>query len=399
MAIKVRKSSSKNPDAQFNTSALKWTLFFIGLYLVALPFADARPKKQTEADQSKVTQTTTIPQPVLNIKTKKDLARHLKTFRQLKTASPEWEWQSWQVALNAAILDETELALRLLDSLSSQKSLSILKKDEVLMARGRIYYQTGQLEQAIKSYSQVPRSSDQWLHAIEEKAWAQIRNRREDLAIKELMTLFSPLIEPHLSVHPYFALSLAHLQICDYTKVFKVGQRVQVKLTEKIQSQESLAQSQPNTHAMANQAIEKLIKGPIQLKTVSSEHALLPQNFFKDEFFLRHIRSAKQKAEKDQKRHKTAAYVRLQQLARDELKLTSQVLQKLHLVEAEVIQRMYLDENLKGQRVHTKKEAIQKDPNRLFFPYSKEVWLDEIDNYHVEVKDCPRLEIAGQSKK
>lgn len=78
-------------------------------------------------------------------------------------------------------------------------------------------------------------------------------------------------------------------------------------------------------------------------------------------------------------------------VARLRLRETSETIQKLNLVEAEVIQRLYIDEN--GQRKDGAPPKIAKDSDQLSFPMdsemdSKEVWLDEVDNYRVSVKGC-----------
>src|SRR5690606_30824461 len=90
------------------------------------------------------------------------------------------------------------------------------------------------------------------------------------------------------------------------------------------------------------------------------------------------------------------ALERLQFLAKKELNEYKQIVQKIHLVEAEVIQRMYLDDNMKGQRAKKEHDEIRRTSDIMVFPANEEVWLDEIDNYSVAVKDCPKLEFANR---
>ena len=70
------------------------------------------------------------------------------------------------------------------------------------------------------------------------------------------------------------------------------------------------------------------------------------------------------------------------------------MIRKLHIVEAEVIQRLHLDENLKGKRAK-RENPVPRSSDILTFPVTKEVWLDELDSYHAEVKDCPKIERAS----
>lgn len=72
------------------------------------------------------------------------------------------------------------------------------------------------------------------------------------------------------------------------------------------------------------------------------------------------------------------------------VKAVSETIQKLNIVEAEAIQRLYMDEDLKKKRAAPPK--IVKGSGQLSFPVtdSDEVWLDEVDNYHVRVSGCPQ---------
>ena len=100
--------------------------------------------------------------------------------------------------------------------------------------------------------------------------------------------------------------------------------------------------------------------------------------------------SAKAKAD----RYKQLTILRLRVLAAAELKEYKIILNKMHIVEAEVIQRLHVDESLKGERSKLSKNDDTGDV--LVFPYnSDEVWFDELDNYKARVKDCPTLKGAS----
>jgi hypothetical protein len=81
------------------------------------------------------------------------------------------------------------------------------------------------------------------------------------------------------------------------------------------------------------------------------------------------------------------------------LRETRETIQKLNLVEAEAIQHLYIDEN--GKRQAGTPPKIGRERDQLTFPMdsemdSKEVWLDEVDDYRVTVKGCP-VEPPAQS--
>ncbi len=72
-----------------------------------------------------------------------------------------------------------------------------------------------------------------------------------------------------------------------------------------------------------------------------------------------------------------------------ELKHYSNVISQLHLIEADTIQRLYLDKKLAGERSAIGNVAAQSDYD-LQFPYEEEdVWIDEVDQLKVDAKNCP----------
>ena len=81
------------------------------------------------------------------------------------------------------------------------------------------------------------------------------------------------------------------------------------------------------------------------------------------------------------------------------LKEARDTIQKINLVEAEAIQRLYMDES--GKRLPGRVAKIERGSNELNFPEvsGEEVWMDEIDSYRVKVKDCPVVQFADGSDK
>jgi len=75
--------------------------------------------------------------------------------------------------------------------------------------------------------------------------------------------------------------------------------------------------------------------------------------------------------------------------ARTQVKLTGEMIQKITLVEAEAIQRLYIDEDPKARSGDAPK--VTKAPGQLSFPVTEtdEVWMDEVNNVRVSVKGCP----------
>lgn len=80
--------------------------------------------------------------------------------------------------------------------------------------------------------------------------------------------------------------------------------------------------------------------------------------------------------------------------AQTKLKKTRETIQKLNVVEAEAIQRLYIEEDPNNKQGSVPK--IEKGSSQLSFPVvdNEEIWLDEVDNFKVRVSGCPQRDNA-----
>jgi hypothetical protein len=85
-------------------------------------------------------------------------------------------------------------------------------------------------------------------------------------------------------------------------------------------------------------------------------------------------------------------------LVRGRLKEAGETIQKLNLVEAEAIQRLYIDVSGKRHAGSAPKIGVS-GANQLQFPEVEgdEVWLDEVDDFRVTVKGCPKPAIIPRT--
>lgn len=74
------------------------------------------------------------------------------------------------------------------------------------------------------------------------------------------------------------------------------------------------------------------------------------------------------------------------------LKEIGNTVQKLNLVEAETIQRLYLDEN--GKKRSGSPAKIKKGSDQLSFPTTEdeELWMDELEGFQVTTKGCLEID-------
>jgi hypothetical protein len=153
----------------------------------------------------------------------------LKRTIESSAASPT---QVWEAARLALYYGDSQWAIQHLDGLLSKKTS--IDKNQLLLMKARGWYQTGKFNKAIETYSDVSKDSPEWVLALEEKAWAYLKLGQEDKAIAETTTLLSSYLDQKIGPEPYFLASLAHLRICDYVSVFKVGQQFKNRYKEKI---------------------------------------------------------------------------------------------------------------------------------------------------------------------
>ena len=314
----------------------------------------------------------------------------------------------WQIATLAPQLGQTSQALRALDLLDGSGQ-SVIGKDQLLSARARVLYQRNELDQALRAYHQIPKSSPLWVESVEERAWAYLRADDFDKSLGESITLLSPALIGLVGPESYFLANLLSLKACDYPRIFKNSELFKQRHKEHLQAIQSLADKGSNPGLGA--ALERFDKNGVSVEAAGPQIAFIPRPAFRDTEFLRLMTLRRQLTLESAKGAalgvqvpdlaaqtqslRAQAVERLRRLAGREVAEYRQILNKMHIIEGEVIQRLAMDDNLKGKRNQVAKFADGGD-DTLVFPYkSDEVWFDELDNYKARVKDCPTLKGAG----
>jgi hypothetical protein len=340
---------------------------------------------------SQVAVSSTVHLPSYIVKNVKELNALEKQMAKAEVGSDEKAWLRWQLALNGPQVGELKTALKALEFLEASKQ-KLIGNDQIQITRGRILFQKGDFNGAIAAYQAVPKSSEYWFEALEEEAWAYIRLQQPDKATGKLTTLLSPVFQTWVGPETYFAANFTALKTCDYPTIFRLGKQFKERHAVRIMELETL--SEKGTNAQVTAVLPRLESGEMRFTAFAKEAGSLPRFFWRDEFLRRHIANiqALKMAKADISSHRKELVNRLQALAKAELSEYRTVIHKMHIIEAEVIQRMYLDESLKGIRPELPRAS--QDPNVLHFPYTDELWLDEIDSYQARVKSCPQLKEA-----
>jgi hypothetical protein len=267
---------------------------------------------------------------------------------------------------------------------------------------------------AINTYNQIPKSSSLWVESVEERAWAHLRRDDFDKALGVVTTAMSPALAPLAGPETFFLANLMAYKACDYTRVFNNSETFKKRHHDRLQAIQELAEKGGNSSL--GEVFSRFDKDGVSKESAGPLVEFIPRNLVRDGYFVRNMESRRQilsevakaselgitntgvlktlNAEKSlAERFKTKALARVRILAQEDLKEYRVVLNKMHIIEGEIIERLHMDDNLKGER--GKLSQVKDSGDVLVFPVTNEVWMDELDNYQARVKDCPTLKKAS----
>jgi tetratricopeptide (TPR) repeat protein len=352
----------------------------------------------------------------LRLRTAKDVAESFKRADKLAPQDVNLKARIWwQIATQAPQINDTASALKAV-KLLRDSGQTVYGIDQVAMTQGRVLYQKGDLDAAIAAYREVPKASSFWVESVEERAWANLRKDDYDKALGDITTALSPVLAPLAGPETYFLAHLLSYRVCDYNRLFENSETFKTNHRQRLLDIQDLANKGRNR--ATEQVFASFDKSGVSQESAGPEVASVPRHLFRDREFVKDMESRRellseartaeqlvkdvpspilQQAITDNRskseRLKQSAVKRQQALARIDLKEYRVVLNKMNIIEGEVIQRLNLDDNLKGQR--SKLSKVDNSANTMVFPYTKEVWIDELDNYKARVKDCPTLKGAS----
>lgn len=348
-----------------------------------------------------------------------ELVKELIKKTQIDTR--ERAWLSWQLVIALAQGDDAGIAGKALALLMKAPNNPV-SQDLMTMTAARLLFQNGFLDAASNYYQKVPKSSDYWFDAQEELAWAQIRKGEPQNAIAITKTLVAPAFSSQVGPEPFFLRSLAQLKVCDYPSV--VGtlntyrERFKPRATELTKLTESA-----NTPAVVR-LIERLKKGPAKLTDLGTDAALLPRFVTRDSALLQNVltekalegesklagelyarslsggtaqvgfqarlEAFKKAVETRTTAARSATYGRVKSLAAEEIDEISAMLQKLHIVEAELLQQISISDRVisatQGRTSSKMGTTGSQAKDKVWFPAEGETWFDEYANYKVDIK-------------
>ena len=368
----------------------------------------------TEEEAHKSWKNFLMEQNSIQIQSRKDINRWARTLA--KTPKSDIKRRAeiyWALSVGASKINDLRLAeiyIRDLKGLDQK----YIAPDKVEMQYARVLFQKNKLNEAIDSYSLISKQSEFWLEAIEERAWAYLKLGNYDKARSDVTTLMAPTFKDYATAEVFVLAAITNLRICDYPQILKDNKRFKETHSERIQEIELLAEKGSNSKI--GEILEKMDQTGADLSAAAGKLKYLPRLALRSSKFsfavnqraqlVRELQTAKDLSERlntlggnvnlaklqdwakwQSQKDRTQSLRELKSLAKAEIKDYRININKLKLAEVEVIHHMNIDDSLKGRRGDLGDVSYGKD--KLIFPYDDEVWIDELDNYQAQVKDCP----------
>lgn len=334
----------------------------------------------------------------------------------------------WQLVLALALNNETVSAAKLLNNLMTTKENPV-QMDLMNITAARFLYENGYMDAAINYYKKVNKKSDLWLEAQEEIAWSYIRKGEAQNTIAVTESLVIPGFKSMVGPETIFVRALGEIKVCDYPSVAKsltmFKDRFRPKIVELLKITEGA-----NTPAVKDY-IARSKQKRLKLIELGDTAAKLPRLITRDETLAQNIllekelekeadiaagiygRSLangtskvglqgeveifKQMIDAQVLKARNASLGRIKSLAQEEVDDTHRILQKLHIVEAEILQQTLALGKItkateKSAAIEKKGTTIADARDQISWPKEEQVWFDEIGKYKVDVvKGCQAI--------
>lgn len=351
-----------------------------------------------------------------------ELIKELIKKTQIDTR--ERAWLSWQLVIALAQGEDAGVAGKALAVLMKAPNNPV-SPDLMTMTAARLLFQNGFLDAAAKYYEKVGKKSDYWFDAQEELAWAQIRKGEPQNAMAITRTLVAPVFQAQVGPEPFFLKSLSELKVCDYPSVVTTLNSFRVRFKPRAAELQKLVDS-AQTPVIARM-IERMKGGDVKLTDLGADASALPRFVTRDqalkqnvltekaldgeakragELYARSLEGGtaqvgfqgrlegfKKSVEARAAAARSATYGRVKVLAEEELAEITTMLQKLHIVEAELLQQISMAKRVitatQGKTSEKSGTTGSTSKDSIWFPVEKsgnEKWFDEYANVRIDVK-------------
>jgi hypothetical protein len=332
----------------------------------------------------------------------------------------------WQLVISMALSGDTTTAAKLLNSLMTTPENPV-GMDLMNMTAARMLFENGYMDAAVKYYKKIPTKSEFWLDAQEEMGWSYLRKGEPQNTLAATESLLIPELQYVVGAETVFLRSLGQLKVCDYPGVLKTLATFRERFKPK--TAEMLQLSQNANTPSVKEFIAKTKKQRLKMTELGKLAATLPRMVSRDESLYKAVilerefereseiamgiygRSLangtskvgfqgdmeifKKSIESQLNGARNASLARMKVLANEEIADIHRLLQKMHIVEAEVLQQALTAQKVvqatKDSKAIEKKGTTVADArDQITFPAENgQVWFDEIGKYKVDViKGC-----------
>lgn len=350
------------------------------------------------------------------------LAALKELIKKTQVDTPERAWLSWQLVLATSTGDDPGTAAKALAVLMKAPNNPI-SQDLMTVTAARLLFQNGFLDAAIKYYEKVPKSSDYWFDSQEEAGWSYIRKGEPQNTIAITKTLTVPEFTALIGPEPMFLHSLAELKVCDYPAVvttlnqfrdrFKTRAKDLMAVTETSENkdvEDFINRSKKETVTLeklgktANKLPRFLTRDEVLKQAIATQAALEGEAKIAGDLYARSLSAGtgqvgfqgrleefRKAVDERAVDARATTHARVKTLANEEVNEIAQILQKLHIVEAEVLEQISVS-NRVADATATQKANVRDGStgshakDRLTFPAEQETWFDELANYKVDIK-------------
>lgn len=335
----------------------------------------------------------------------------------------------WQLVIAMALSGDSVTAAKLLNSLMTTPNNPV-GEDLMNMTAARMLFENGYMDAAIKYYKKIGTKSEFWLEAQEEIGWSYLRKGEPQNTLAATQSLLMPELQYIVGAETVFLRSLGQLKVCDYPSVLKTLATFRERFKPK--TAEMIALTQNTSTPTTKEFIAKTKKQRLKTTELGAMAAKLPRLVTRDEALYNHIilerelekeadiamgiygRSLangtskvgfqgdlevfKKSIEAQVNSARNASFSRMKALAQEEIADIQRLLQKMHIVEAEVLQQALSAQKVvaatkDSKMIEKKGTTVAEARDQISFPAEEgQVWFDEIGKYKVDVvKGCQAI--------
>lgn len=252
------------------------------------------------------------------------------------------------------------------------------KKDKTMMNTARELYEKGKLDQAIKIYSKISPTSDFWLDALEERAWAYARLGKYEESLADLQSITSPVWAPQVGPETYMLSTFVSLKLCAYKDVIKKIDLFKKRMLPRVEVLQSLVDKTLPEELW--QLLQKNKKSRLTMSNLGQMAERYPRYFYRDQKLISLVKSESREQ----------VHARLKELAQQDLAEIDTNLKKMKIIDVELIQNVLtMDRNQKYSGKNLNFEKTDKNKSITFPVTDEEVWVDEVGHFQVKAENCP----------